>query len=371
MSGLHVLVVTSYGDHTALTGGRLRRDNVVRGLLAHGHAVDRLDVQASPGPRSAVRAVREALTTDFRRRLHAADVVLLGDVFCLPMMPILRRSGVPVLVDLVDSPYRLVGSAPRSTLGERLSALAQAAQLIPVMQVLLPMTDAVSYISEEDVRADADRVRRLPQTYVVPNGIAPQLAALELVPPPEDGYLAWLADWTYPPNRESLRWFVREVAPLLPDDVLARVRLFGNGDPMAIAEADPASARAAALMGRAGFVEDLADVYEGARAVVAPVTRGAGLNNKVLEPLAAGRALLTTSVGVRGLSDEVRGGVRLADEGSAFTHELQALLTEPWSRARAERARESVSAMSWDRSGTMMDAALREVAAARKLPSQG
>ena len=240
--------------------------------------------------------------------------------------------------------------------------MTQAAQLIPVMQVLLPMTDGVSYISEEDVRADADRVRRLPQTYVVPNGIAPQLAALELVPPPEDGYLAWLADWIYPPNQESLRWFLREVAPLLADDVLARVRLFGNGDPFATAEADPASTRAAALMGRAGFVQDLVDVYRDARAVIAPVTRGAGMNNKVLEPLAAGRDLLTTSVGVRGLSDEVRDVVRLADGGAAFAKEIQELVTEPWNVPRAELARKSVSAMSWDRSATIMNVALQEVA---------
>lgn len=363
MSGLHVLVVTSYGDHTALTGGRLRRDNVVRGLRASGHTVDRLDIPAPPGPRSAARATWVSLTPAFRRRVHAADVVLLGDVFCLPMMPALRRTRVPVLVDLVDSPYRLVGSAPRSTLRERVSAVAQDAQLVPVMQVLLPMADVVSYISDEDVTADAERVRRLPVAHVVPNGIHPQLSAVELEAPPEDGYLAWLADWIYPPNQESLRWFAREVAPLLSDDVLARVTLFGNGEPWATAEAGVAAARAAALMGRGGFVEELADVYRGARAVVAPVTRGAGMNNKVLEPLAAGRELLTTSVGVRGLSDAIRGGVRQADDGPTFARELEAMLREPWDRARVERARESVSAMSWERSGREMDAAVREVAA--------
>jgi glycosyltransferase involved in cell wall biosynthesis len=229
--------------------------------------------------------------------------------------------------------------------------------------VLLPMADAVSYISDEDVSADAERVRRLPASYVVPNGIHPQLSASELEAPPEDGYLAWLADWIYPPNQESLRWFVREVAPLLPDDALARVRLFGHGEPWATVDADEDSARAAAVMGRGGFVEELADVYRGARAVVAPVTRGAGMNNKVLEPLAAGRDLLTTPVGVRGLSDAVRGGVRLAEDGPAFARELEEMLNAPWDRARAERARESVSAMSWERSGREMDAAVREVAA--------
>lgn len=298
----------------------------------------------------------------FRQRVRQADVVLLGDVFCLPMMPVLKRIGVPVLVDLVDSPYRLVGSAPRTTWQERLSAIAQDAQLVPVMQLLLPMADGVTYISDEDVLADAQRVARLPPTWVVPNGIDPTLMRLELGAPPEDGYVAWLADWVYPPNRESLRWFVREVAPLLPDELLGRVRLFGHGDPWSPMVHDAQFARAAALMEQGGFVEDLADIYRGARAVVAPVTRGAGMNNKVLEPLAAGRALLTTSVGTRGMSDNVREVVRRADDGPAFACQMEQLLAEGWTLAGVERARESVAAMSWERSAGAMEQVLQEVA---------
>ena len=71
MSGLNVLVVTSYGDHTALTGGRLRRDNIVTELRLRGAHVDRIDVPARPGIRSAVRAAGLSLTADLRKRLVA------------------------------------------------------------------------------------------------------------------------------------------------------------------------------------------------------------------------------------------------------------------------------------------------------------
>ena len=134
MSGLNVLVVTSYGDHTALTGGRLRRDNIVTELRLRGAHVDRIDVPARPGIRSAVRAAGLSRTADLRKRARRRDVVLLGDVFCLPMMPCLRRLHVPVVLDLVDSPYRLVASAPRTSARARAAATAQAWQLVPVMQ---------------------------------------------------------------------------------------------------------------------------------------------------------------------------------------------------------------------------------------------
>ncbi|WP_133251910.1 glycosyltransferase [Actinomycetospora cinnamomea] len=363
MSGLRVLVVTSYGDHTALTGGRLRRENVVLGLRESGHVVERVTVSARPGPRSAVGAARLAATSGFRRRARSADVVVLADVFCLPTMPVLRRLGVPVLVDLVDSPYRLVGSAPRVSWRDRISAFAQEAQLVPVMQVLLPMADRVTYISDEDVRVDAGRVRRMPATSIVPNGVDTGLMNEEPLAPPDDGYIAWLADWDYPPNRESLQWFVHEVGPHLPDALLRLVRLFGHGDPWPRAIADEPTRRVAALVERAGFVDDLADVYRGARAVIAPVTRGAGVNNKVVEPLAAGRPLLTTSVGVRGLPDAVRDVVRVADDGSRFALYLTEMAAEDWDRDGAAAGRGSVAIMSWRRSAEAMNVALHAVVA--------
>jgi glycosyltransferase involved in cell wall biosynthesis len=274
------------------------------------------------------------------------------------MMPVLARSGRPVVVELVDSPYRLVGAAPRRTAAERVSAVAQSAQLVPVMQVLLPMADAVTYISAEDDEVDRARVRRMPPATVVPNGIESSLSGLALTEPPEDGYLAWLADWVYPPNRESYQWFVREVAPRLSDDVLARVRTFGAGDPRTIGRDEPVWQRARRLMEHAGFVDSLGDVYEGARGIIAPVVRGAGVNNKVLEPLAAGRTVVTTTTGTRGLPPEITAHVRTAATGEEFAKEIIRLLESPGSIADAERGRAAVQALSWAASGELMEGVL-------------
>ncbi len=361
---MRIFAATSYGPHTPLTGGRLRRDNLLTALAARGHRIDRLDVPGRPGISSAANAGRLSLTAAFRERARAADVVLLGDVFVLPMMPVLARTGRPVLVELVDSPYRLVGAAPRRTPAERASAVFQAAQLLPVMQVLLPMADGVTYISDEDGEVDRAHVRRLPPDSVVPNGIESSLLDLPLTTPPDEGYLAWLADWRYPPNRESYGWFVEEVAPHLPDDVLARVRTFGAGDPRAIrGTGDGHWDRVRALVDHAGFVDSLAEVYVQARATVAPVVRGAGVNNKVLEPLAAGRTVLTTAIGSRGLPPEIRAHLRIASSGEDFAEEVRGLLRSPGSSAEAERARATVQALSWDAAAVRMEEALRRVVA--------
>jgi glycosyltransferase involved in cell wall biosynthesis len=352
---LRIVALTSYGAHTAMTGGRLRRDSLLRALAERGHHVARFDVPSRPGPRSAIRAVRVVAQRGFRDALARSDIVLLGDVFCLPSLPLIRRSGVPIILDLVDSPYRLVSSGPRRTIGQKLSGLTGAAQLLPVMQLLYPLVSAVTYISDDDASWDTARVRRSPRTHVVPNGIAAPLFELALCPPPDDGYVAWLADWTYAPNRDSLRWFVEAVAPHLPDTVLERITLFGAGDPWTIKAEGGALERSRSLMSFAGFVDRLADVYRGARLVVAPVTRGAGVNNKVLEPLAAGRPLVTTVVGTRGLPPSVRENMRYATDGAGFAAELRALLSAPWELESARAARASVDSLSWERAGVLME----------------
>jgi glycosyltransferase involved in cell wall biosynthesis len=362
MTELRIVALTSYGEHTALTGGRLRRDNLLAALAARGHSITRFDVPSRPGPRSAARSITVAARRRFREALAGSDVVLLGDVFCLPTVPVIRRSGVPIVLDLVDSPYRLVGSAPRESLLQKLSALAGSAQLLPVMNLLYPLVDAVTYISGDDASWDAARVCRSPPTHVVPNGIAAPLFELELDRPPDDGYIAWLADWTYAPNRDSLRWFVEEVAPHLPDAVLARITLFGAGDPWTVHADGSALERLRSLIVFAGFVDRLADVYSGARAVVAPVTRGAGVNNKVLEPLAAGRQLVTTGVGTRGLPPSVLQNLRYATDGARFASELCSLLTAAWDLESARAARSSVHPLSWDRAGALMEHVLDGVA---------
>lgn len=352
-----VCAVTSYGAHTARTGGRLRRDNIFAALAHRGHGIDRLDIPARPGVRSAFAGGWISLTRGLRERAGQADVVLLGDVFCLPMMPVLARIGTPVVVDVVDSPYRLIGSAPQSTLHQRATVAAQRAQLLLAMQCFLPMANGVTYISREDAEIDAVRVRRLPPSSVVSNGIDPALFDVPLTPPP-DGYLAWLADWTYPPNRESFAWFVRDVSPRLPDEVIGRLRLFGVGDPRPARHENSDWDRACRLVQHAGFVDSLADVYQGARAVIAPVVRGAGLSNKVLEPLAAGRPVLTTTVGSRGLSCDLAQHIRTSPTAEALAHEVVDLLRAPASIDGIDAGRAAIRFLSWAAAGTAMESAL-------------
>jgi glycosyltransferase involved in cell wall biosynthesis len=113
----------------------------------------------------------------------------------------------------------------------------------------------------------------------------------------EPGTILFVGNFAHPPNRDAARWLVRGIFPQvrlrLPG---ARLRLVGTAPP-------------AQVMGLAGdgieVVPDAPSVeaeLERASVVLAPVRTGGGMRMKVLQALAAGRAVVTTPRGTEGFS---------------------------------------------------------------------
>jgi glycosyltransferase involved in cell wall biosynthesis len=77
-----------------------------------------------------------------------------------------------------------------------------------------------------------------------------------------------------------------------------------------------------------GFVEDLRPFYQRAGVVVAPLTVSAGTNIKVLEAMACGKALVTTSIGCRGLSLRDGHDALIRDDWDGFAEAVTRALTD-------------------------------------------
>ncbi len=150
------------------------------------------------------------------------------------------------------------------------------------------------------------------------------------------GAVLFVGNFTHQPNRDAALWLAREIMPAVRNRAPeARLRIVGSAPPAEIL----------ALAGPG--VEIVADApsvephIEAAAMVVAPVRTGGGMRMKVLEALAAGKAVVTTSRGTEGFDcfDDPPPLV-VADDAASFAAAVAALLEDPARRAELrERAR--------------------------------
>ena len=189
----------------------------------------------------------------------------------------------------------------------------------------------VTVVSEDDAARYA-RLAPGARLVTVPNGVD-----LPPAPRPDPGgrRLLFLGDLTYPPNRNGLDWYVREVLP----GVSATLRVVGGGEA-------PVAPRVEA----AGLVPDVAAEWAAATALVVPLRSGGGTRLKVLEAFAHGVPVVSTAIGVEGVGAEPDVHYVRADTAAELAAASERVLGDAALRARlAASARELAAAYTWER----------------------
>ena len=94
----------------------------------------------------------------------------------------------------------------------------------------------------------------------------------------------------YAPNTEAADYIVTSILPKLPEDV--RVTIAGLNPPQALLDAAIADPRLYVT----GPIPDIERVYREADLFIAPMFKGAGMQNKILQALSSGLPVLTTPI---------------------------------------------------------------------------
>ena len=170
---------------------------------------------------------------------------------------------------------------------------------------------------------------------VVPNGI--DVGAFGAPRPAPSPVLVFSGKFDYRPNVDAACWFVKEIFPI--------VRLRVAGVRLVLAGMDPSPvvrALASSDVVVTGYLSELEMRAQVSAAWVAivPVRMGSGTRFKVLEAMAAGVPVVSTTFGASGsgIIDGVHG--RLADDAAAFAAAIIDLVGDVASRHRlASRAR--------------------------------
>lgn len=133
--------------------------------------------------------------------------------------------------------------------------------------------------------------------------------------------LLFVGGFGHPPNVDGVLWFVRTIWPVIRKKLQIPLYIVGSRAPKEIEDLDGKDG-----VYVKGFVsdEELDLLYHQSRIVVAPLRYGAGVKGKVVEALAKGAAVVTTTVGAEGIPEIDKAAV-IADEPETFGSQVISL----------------------------------------------
>jgi glycosyltransferase involved in cell wall biosynthesis len=166
--------------------------------------------------------------------------------------------------------------------------------------------------------------------------------------------------YTDEPNRDAVMWFSQSVWPRLKtkysDLVFYVVGPSPRSDMLDLARKDP-------RIIVTGAVDDIRPYLARARIFVCPNRFGSGMRGKILQAMASGVPVVSTTLGAEGISVQQGENGFFADKPQIMAQYIDLLLSDPLLQTNvAKRAREMVvERFSWDRGIDLLVTVLHEL----------
>jgi sugar transferase (PEP-CTERM/EpsH1 system associated) len=268
--------------------------------------------------------------------------------FMLRMAPYLQQLDAPRVLDALDSmELRMRRNVEVERPPRRWLFREELRRVAPSERAVARSVDAVLVASEHDKASFATE-----NVEVVPNGVdadvfAPDLAARR------PGTIVFSGTMSYPPNVRAARWFADECFPLVRQAVPDAWFVIAGASP----------ARELRELERlpgivvTGFVPSMPNALNRATVAVAPMRSGAGIQNKILEAMACGLPLVTTTIGLGGIAAVPGRDLLVADGTKEFADAVVSVLrTTERAGELGENARARVlEDYTWERAAAAVE----------------
>ena len=298
--------------------------------------------------------LRELLRDDQFDLVHCECTVyarFLGAVERLPKL---------IMAHNVESQILFRRAQQSRTIVERVFFGLQARRMEAFEREVLRQADWVTLVTG----LDAEQVRAwgVQRTSVVENGVdVDQFVPLEGNCDRDEILFLAALDWY--PNLDALDYLLKDIFPLVRQaSPRARLRIVGRRPPAGLKE------RIARCPGveLVGEVADVRPFLTRAAVVAVPLRIGGGSRIKILEALAMGKAVVSTSIGAEGLAVTDGMHLLLADAPSDFAARTVELLKSSEERLRlGENGRKLVvERYSWDQMARALEWAWEELCGA-------
>ncbi len=168
------------------------------------------------------------------------------------------------------------------------------------------------------------------RTMVIPNAADVDFYQSRPTDPKPDGRtIVFFGLMSYMPNIDGASYFIQEIWPRIaeakPD---ARCKIIGGSPPQQLL------ALAGPRIEFTGFVPDLRPHLAEAAAVIVPLRLGGGTRLKIVEAMAMGKAMVSTTLGAEGIDAVPGRDILIEDHPDAFADAVVRLLAEPELAAR-------------------------------------
>lgn len=253
------------------------------------------------------------------------DVLAVENMAAAELLPLQRQiPGVLTLFDMQSTLFQRARKVYDTTLEDRLFYWPERAKIIHYERRNYARYDLAITMSELDRRR---LQRRCPGLHVevVANGVD----TTYFVPQPvasDSKSVVYVGHYGYPPNTDAVKYFVETIWPLI------QLRV-PDAQFVAIGMQPPAALAGRPGVETTGAVADVRPYLAEAAVVVTPLRVGGGTRLKIVEALAAGKAVVSTTLGAEGLDVVAGRDLLLADEPQAFADAVANLLVNPDLRA--------------------------------------
>lgn len=265
-------------------------------------------------------------STDFDKKLRELleqtnyDVVHLESLFMTPYIQTIRSfSTAKVILRSHNLEHLIWERLANSTANKakRIYLKHLASKLKKYEERTIHEVDGIAAISFEDTNRFEEFDCKVP-LITIPFGVGlnryepAQLVQTDRLKMFHIGAMNWA------PNKEGINWFLDDIWPNL-QDLSVELHLAGREMPHYISE------QSSDILVVHGEVESAVQFMNSYDVMVVPLLSGSGMRIKIIEAMALGKAVISTSVGAEGIDYVDKNNILIADTDDEFRSAIQYL----------------------------------------------
>lgn len=303
------------------------------------------------------RAVQGAIASEHYDAVHVDTVDLAQYVMSLSAPPRLMNH------HNVESVVLFRRAKNETNLLKKAYLYLQAVKLRRYEAVVVREFETNAVVSKQD----GDALRRISSDVnitLVPNGVDTDYFK-PLGTTRKKASVIFVASLDWYPNVDAVRYLIRDIWPKMKASIPdCEMDLIGAPPPRFVLD----FARRNSDFKVHGFVEDVRPPIDSASVYIVPIRVGGGTRLKILDAMAMGKAIVSTSIGCEGIDVKDGEHIMIADTPDKFVDRVKTLIQDAQLRQRLERnARERALEMySWTRIGPELVQAYNFISATQR-----